>query len=248
MVQTIDLNNLLGNFPTDCVNQQVYMNNLLNVLNNNINVLNVYPILIQLDQEFEPTQDEWENEWTSQGYTLPISPTATLVWWDTYSGSAGGFYGTILGQTTVYRREHSTPRGATVYHEQAYRDDTQSFTTSITANDAIMPALTFTLPCICDLYVTFFSFITLSAGSGFWGVDAKLDGVQLGQLLYGVQVGYGVAIANTTSELYTEMLVKDVSPGEHTVQSMLGVVGNPGSPPTIQVAANRILTVRAIAK
>lgn len=249
MGQLVNIKNSLGNLPTTVSDQATYLSNLVNLLDTYLTeVKNNSPKPIVVSQENEPTQLEWESAWLAEHYLLPIPPAARLLWYDTYNDTFGGEYGTTLQSGTVYKREPYYPKGATVVLEQKL-DTTIASTTKGIAEGEVSTALVFTLPTICDLILKYESFVTLSSGTGIWGVDFLLNGDKVGTTYFSVASDYGISNNTASGNLVTEILLKQMPAGDYTLQSLVGVCGSPASPPTLAIAPNnsqRRTSVRAI--
>lgn len=252
-ITTLDLNKILGQWPKNYIDQQQYLNKLITSFNNFYSsVLSNINSDITLSQPVEPTQTEWEAAWISQtGLLPPIPASATLLWYDTSNSTFGGMYGTVEGNATVYRREHVYPRGATIYLNQAFLSTNVSINTSLYANNANMPSLSFTLPCTCHLYLYAAMNVVSSAGTGAWGIDFLINGVKMGTQIYGAAPDYGIANTGTAGFLACPAVWPNLPAGNYTVQMMFGYVGSPGTPPTVAVGSagindGRYMIVRAI--
>lgn len=252
-ITTLNLNKSLGQWPRNYVDQQQYLNKLLLEFNNfYASVLSNINSDVTLSQIVEPTQNEWEAAWTSQtGLLPPIPPSATLLWYDTSNNTFGGMYGTVEGNATVYRREHIYPRGSTIYLNQNYLNSSISTSTSLYSNNANLPVLTFSLPCTCHLYIYSAMNVTLSAGTGSWGIDYLVNGVKMGTQVYGAAADYGIVNTATAGFLACPAVWPNLPAGNYTVQMMFGYVGSPGTPPTLALGAagvndGRYMIVRAI--
>lgn len=252
-ISELNLSSLLGNWPRDFIAQQQYLNKLFTLFSNfEDGVLTNINSVVTLSQLNEPTHDEWEAAWVSQtGKLPPVPPYARLFWYNTEHDTFGGEYGTVLGNSTVVRREHIFPKGATILIDQDYLNSAQTITTSLYSNNAVMPVLTFDLPCTCDLILFAGLNVKRTAGTGSWGLDFLVNGDKIGTTEYGVNPAFGIYNTDTDGYLAARALLVDKPAGSYTVQTMFGYVGT--TVPTLSIGATgvndgRHLIVRAIAK
>jgi uncharacterized coiled-coil protein SlyX len=104
--QQLDALDALGDYPTDPADQAQYVSDLNAIITNlNVAIDQNANKVVYLSQASEPTQNEWETAYTVQtGGSLPIPPSATLLWNDTTSNNVNGTYGTTPFTTDVVQR------------------------------------------------------------------------------------------------------------------------------------------------
>jgi hypothetical protein len=189
----------------------------------------------QVSQTTEPNQAQWEAAWlaAATGNTLPIPPSAQLIWWNPATNFVGGIYGTTPLSTTVVKREARYPRTGTNTYVVAQLTAQVTSTAQIGALNSNHPSVTFTLPVLSDLQITYSLYVKLSVGTGTWGADCLLDGVKIGTVLNGVASNAGVINSDSSGQIVMDVRVPNVEPGVHTVQAIFGVTGSPVSPPTL---------------
>jgi hypothetical protein len=248
----------LGIWPNDYPRQLSFINDLkLRLQRANNFIVSNAGLTVTLKQAAEPTQSDWETAWIAQtGLSLPIPPSAQLLWWNTNTDRFGGMYGTVEGNETPYRRDHAYPRGGTVMIKTNYKVDQKSLTYRIGSVLSDHPSVTIDLPVKADLYMEYSLFVSLSSGSGQWGGDFLVNGVKVGTQYYGLAPDQGIVNAMTSCQLRVPFILADAEPGEYTVQAIFGVTATPASPPTLVIGGAsgagsygaRQLIVRAIAK
>lgn len=215
--------------------------------------------VILLSQTTEPSQVQWETAYTAQtGKSLPIPPYASLVWWDSNNNIIGGYFGTVFGSTTIYRREHKYPRKGTIYYGQSYLGNTVTTTAAINTSNTNHPSLSFSLPISCDLHLRYVLSVRITAGSGQYGGDFLFNGEKIGSTLLGVAPSLGITNYGADHNYIVEAFIPaaNVQAGNNVIQAIFGVTGLPASPPTLQyggttgAASNwgiRVLTVKGVA-
>ncbi|APU89119.1 hypothetical protein Rctr85_101 [Virus Rctr85] len=249
----------MGIWPNDYARQLEFFNRLKSLLQTANNfVIDNAGLVVLLEQATEPTQTQWETAWTTQtGLSLPIPPSAQLHWWNSSADVFGGLYGTVEGNTAVYRRDHIHPRGAVVAVDQAYKVDALSgWTQSIGTRLSDLPSLEIEIPTICDVELSFGLYVHLASGSGTWGVDFLWNGVKVGTQYLGIAVNQGIHGASAAGFLFARHVLSDVQPGTYEVQALFGVTASPASPPSLTIGGPsgasaygaRQLTVKAYAK
>lgn len=206
---------------------------------------------IQVDSAVEPNQAQWEAAWIAAGYTLPIQPSATLIWWDTTNNVSGGSFGsTPTSSGTVYSRDTLYAPGTTCFADEESLSSSVSSSVSLGVTPTNHPLITFTLPRDSDLFVTYELYVH-TAGSGSWGGDFLLDGAKVGTLYYGLPLNVGISQISQPGRLFTQARIPNVPAGDHTLRALMGVVLSPLTPPTLVYGGLttyglRTLTVRAV--
>lgn len=247
----------LGPWPTDTIGQQTWVSRMRAMLADMEQYFTgVAPVVVQLDQSVEPSQAEWETAYMAQtGQNLPIPPTADLVWYDSSQSRVAGHYRTIEGSSTVWRREHSWPRGATVVLESASFGTARSITYYIKENPTLFPLVTVILPTACDLILTAVFAATLVSGTGFLGVDFLMNGVKVGDVYYATASDQGIVNISTSQLVVCEAVIRNLPAGTYYIQMVIGITNSPAAPPTYSIggvsggSANGVyqLTARGIA-
>lgn len=190
---------------------------------------------VKLTQPTEPSQSQWEAAWTAQtGRSLPILPTAILLWIDSATNQTAGVYSTTsLDSGTILRRESRYPRSGVSYRNIVVATSAQSSNAAIGINNSNHPSLTWTQPVKADVLFTYQLYVLLSSGTGTWGADFVLDGVKLGSQIFGTATNSGIINNSASGDLMVACLAPNVTAGQHTVQVIFGVTGSPASPPTL---------------
>lgn len=214
---------------------------------------------VYLEQPAEPSQSEWEDAYEAQTQrTVPIIPSATLVWMNTNIDDVGGIYGTTpVSAGAVVRRESRYPLGGALPVERATLSSTVSTNVAIGVNNSNHPSVTLDLPVRADVLLTYSLYVHLSSGTGTWGADFLWNGVKLGTRDQGIPTIAGLTNHAASGQLTVTHFVPEVAPGSYTIQAIMGVTGAPASPPTLAYGGSgsgagnygqRVLTVRAFAR
>lgn len=249
-------------WPENYPDQVMYMELFKTLLQNTTNSSFANnSVVVQVNKATTaPTQAEFEAAWVAKGYSLPIPPSATLIWWNSASSIVGGSFGTtITSGGTVYSRDTVYPPGATSYYGVASLSSVVSASTaSIGANNTLHPVLTnFTTPKTADLFMSYELVVNVASGAGNYGADFLLDGAKIGTALYALPSNIGIYNSGNSNNgfYYATARYPNVPAGVHTVQAIFGVVGSPASPPALTyggiaaAAGNyglRTLRVRAV--
>lgn len=250
----VDFNSLLTTWNPDCLSQVEFIERLKAALiDTRYYIDNNISNTVQLNQSSEPTQAQWEQAWVSQtGKALPISPSATLLWFDTNNNTFGGQYGTTIGHSTVYRREPIYPKGATIFYDSDFLTSSQTITADITATRALMPTLEFTINQSFDLHLSFTLAVTFS-GTGQYGLDFELNGEKIGTTYFGIPANYGIVNGSTTQTITAHAFVPNLPAGNYEIQALFGVVGTPATAPTLTIGGTgssglgaRLLVARVV--
>ena len=182
-------------------------------------------IVVQLNQEQEPTQAQWEQAWVAQaGRPLPIPSNAILLWRDTCANTFGGQYVTVNGRAVVYNKEPYYPKGAVIYNNTSYLTSAVTNTNvMLTGNREVMPNLNFTINQNFDLLISFQASMTTSPSAGVPSVDFELNGVKVGTKYFGLPANHGLyhSYYNST-QLFCEVPVYNLLAGTYTVQALYG--------------------------
>ena len=255
----IDPNTLVAFWNQDCFSQSDFIDRLKQYMRDSVAYVKENTTsVVRLNQSTEPTQFEWEQAWLAQtGKTLPISPNGSLLWFNTKTNEFGGEYGTTENLSTVYRREPLYPKGAVVYHNNAFLITTQAnLRVGIGASQAYYPSLTFTIRQTCDVILTFQAAIAYNGGaSQSLGVDFELNGQRVSTTYFtglsstNALVAYPPSAAIETIQVSAPIL--NLPAGTYLVQALMGQTTVGGySDIGIGGATRgaRILTVKAIAK
>jgi hypothetical protein len=244
-----DLSDLIGLWPEGCADQETYLNQMISILNTKwIEVQNGSSRVLTISQATEPTQAQWESQWVIQtGYALPIPSSAVLVWYNNYTAKIGGIYGTAAGFSTVFRREHQSPIGSTIYFNRASLISAQSITTNLVATAAIMPSLTFTITQKAHFLLEFILGVGTTVACG---ADFLVNGVKIGTTNGGAAPDNGIVQCSVNSILRASYSMLNMLPGTYTIQALCGLNGSTTGTITVGGATAlgaRSLIVRAIA-
>lgn len=224
------------------------MKTMLNELQNTI-LANINRT-ITLFQASQPTQGEWQTAWTGAGYSLPISPSATLIWFNTTSSRIGGTYGTLTGgDGTVYNRGSRFAPGSVVYMDTAARGDSVASTNAIGVGNSNHPSLSFLLPVRANLRLEYILSVNLNSGSGSWGADFLLNSQKVGTVYFNIASNAGLSARSTAGVVHAVAELTDVQPGNYTIQALFGNTG--GSVAVLGIGGTygiRLLTARAYAR
>jgi len=247
-IQTFDFLSL-GAWPSDCFDQEVFIENLqtkLNELREFVDLNASYVIL--LSQTTEPTQGQWETAWIVQtGLPLPIPASAVLLWYDTTTSTFGGNYGTVTGFSTVYKRVPEYIKGTFTYINQINDAASHSSLRSLYDNGAALPSITFTTY-VPTTVIMEFGF-TCSAGATNAGSDFMLDNVKLGTQYSSVLPNGGILENFAAPRQFMSFILPAVPAGAHVARPLLGVVGAPATPSTVTwggLGATTSFSLRAV--
>lgn len=232
---TLDISNVMGEWPAhDYADQREYwmrIRGLLDQMYVEMRDRSFYQVT--LEQAAEPTGDEWEVAWLAQtDLGLPINTNSILVWVDSASGEVAGLYGVVDGSTVPQQFDSVYPKNGVVLVESAYTSAAVSSTYNIGDNISDFPSITFTVNQRVKLEIYGRMFVTLASGTGQWGMDFLVDGDKVGTTEYGLPADQGLFSTNATGHLHARAIIT-LEPGTHTVQMIMGAVGTPGSPPTL---------------
>lgn len=253
----VDFLSLYKYWNNDALSQAEFINRLKGYLDTiSQTLIEKESSVVQLSQQYEPTQAQWEQIWIAQtGKGLPIPPNAILLWYNTVSNTFGGQYGTSSGRSTVYRREPFYPKGAIIYQESSYLSTLVTNAIGLMGNRSNMPSLQFTIKKSFDLWLTF-ELTSTKSGAGYTvGGDFELNGEKVGTKYYGLPANYGL-IHNTFYDrlpLRITVPIYNLPAGDYSVVAMFGFVGHVNSSAitsTIGGTAQgiRILTAQAVAR
>lgn len=240
----------LGQWPNDCVQQQLYMSRLQTKLNALITSANgSIADTVLLTQTAEPNQAQWQTAYTTQtGRSLPIPPSAQLIWVNSLTSEIAGVYGTFTGTTTVQKRTMRYGSGIVHALATAYDVTARSSNRTLSENSALLPTVTITTYVQTVLKLEF----SVSVTSGTVGaIDFLLNSVKVGTQ-YGLIAPYdgivsGVPVGRTTCQ-YT---IDNLPAGTYVIRPLFGAFGSTYSGTTIAWGgANNVtrLSAEAIVK
>jgi len=232
---TLDLINTMGEWPAhDFADQREFFVRLRGLLEQQYTQSRDRSFYqVSLSQATEPTQNEWEVAWLDQTELgLPISPSGVLIWVDSATGDVAGLYGVVDGSAVPQLFDSVYPKNGVILVESAYTETLVSSTYEIGANTSDFPVITFSNTQRVKLEVYGRMYVSLSSGSGNWGMDFLLDGAKVGTTEYGLPADQGLFTNNIDGHLHGRAIVT-IEPGDHTIQMIMGAVGSPGSPPTL---------------
>ena len=240
-------------FSSSYPDQVVFIEQFKTLLQNiSLEVRSNYSLPIMVESATQPNQASWEAAWVAAGNTLPIVPAAQFVWWDTANLVIGGSFGsTPTSNGTVYSRDTLYPPGGWNYNNSSELSSAVSTNVSLGAVPANHPYLDINLARNSDIFVSYELYISLSSGTGSWGIDFLYDGAKVGTQYYALPTNLGFVTANASGQMYCEAIIPNVPAGSHRIQALMGVVLSPVTPPTLAYGGLttlgiRKLTVRAI--
>lgn len=243
---TIDFFSQLPPWPSDPFDQQILWNRLKALLTTQDTAINnALVITITLSQATLPTQGEWETAWTGEGYSLPIPPSARLLWYDTANGRFGGVFGTLDNDTTVYARGSANSPGSTSIMENSYTTfDSHVINYNLGTNSGSHPSVNITSNNPIKLYLTYSLFTELASGSGSWGADFLINSTRVGVAYYGLASTRALIERTNTGQIIAMAETPILDPGDYIIQGLAGRTN--ATTPTLNVLGVRALSVRGV--
>ena len=241
---TIDFLSSVQEWPEDYNDQIVAFDALKEALNNYHNsLIHKGSVTLVLKQTTEPTQGQWETEWTnSTSYSTPIAHGTKLIWYDTDVSAIMGFFTVVEGSTDVVK-VNDVSLGSVHAMETAALQDSTAVAVNLQNSTASMPSVNLTTTKNCDLYISLDCEVAYS-GSGDYGADFIMNGVKQGNVVYGVSSNESPAETATGGIYHFEMIIQDVESGTYSIQSLMG---RSGAASTASLTLSfRQLTVKAI--
>lgn len=216
----------LGQWPDDCLRQQLFMLNLQSKLNSLVasaGANGVYTVL--LSQTGEPTQGQWETAYTSQtGKSLPIIPSAQLIWFNPTTNEIAGVYGTFTGSTTVYKR--SMRYGSGIIHAQAsaYDNTARSSNRTLAENYSLLPSISLTTYVTTMLKLEFS--VSITSGGANAGIDFLVNLTKIGTQYQSIAPYDGIISGLAVGRYTLKYIIPSLNAGTYTLRPMFGVVGS----------------------
>lgn len=243
----IDFMAQLPPFPRDPLDQIAWFNRLKTLLNNmDAAIDNAVVDVVTLEQTTLPSQATWETAYTSQtGKSLPIPPSARLLWWDTTNARFGGVFGTLTNDDTVYARLSLNAPGAVHLMENDIVTGTQSVDYNIGENLAHYPSVTVSPNVAVKFRLALSLSLALSSGSGSWGGDFLINGVKIGGVYYALASNRGILERTTAGQILIKAETPTLEPDTYEIQAIFGRTN--ATTPTL-TAGNRLLLVKGIAQ
>lgn len=216
----------LGQWPDDCSRQQLFMLNLQNKLNTMVSSVNSASAdVVVLSQTGEPTQGQWETAYTTQtGKSIPVPPSAQLIWFNPTTNEIAGVYGTFTGTSTIYKR--GMRYGSGIVHAVASANDINSRTSNRTLqeNYSLLPSVTITTYVQCILNLEFS--VSITSGGANAGIDFLLNTTKVGTQ-YSLVPPYDGIVTGLGVGRYTCKYTIDALPaGTYLIRPLFGVIGS----------------------
>lgn len=243
MTLAIDFFGQLPIFPENELDRIIWFEQLKVLLNNMDALINASVVdVVTVESATEPSQATWETAYTTQtGNSLPIPPTARLLWWDTTNAAFGGVYGTLSNDDTVYPRSSTNSPGSVGLVDSASLTASHTVDYVIGESLANHPTKTVTLTVPMKLRLTYSLVAAVSAASA--GADFLINGVKAGGLYYSLASNRGIAEIQANGQCIATLETPTLNPGTYIIQAIFGRTN--ATTPTVTIAS-RQLFIRGI--
>lgn len=225
--------NTLGLWPDDCNKQGSFMLALQTKLNSLVSVAQAASAdTVLLSQTTEPTQGQWETAYAAQtGKSIPIPPSAQLIWFNPTTSEIAGVYGTFTGTSTVYKRGMRYGSGIIHAMATAYDNVARSSNRTLQENSALLPSVTITTYVTTTLNLEFS--VSITSGGANAGIDFLLNSTKVGTQYSAVAPYDGIISTLGVGRWTCKYVITDLPAGTYVIRPLFGVVGSVYSGTTI---------------
>ena len=236
-------------FPRDPMSQVIWIDRLKEILTNrDTEIKNLEVDVVTIAQGSVPSQANWESAYTTQtGKSLPIPPSARLIWFNTNINAVGAIYGTLTNSGgVVYLQQNRFSKGniIDIVVNSAY-DATLGVAYALGEVLGDHPAVEVFIAVPARLLMSYIVGVQFTAGTGVVGADFLLNGIKVGSTYYNLPVTEGITRSSTSVAFVTHAWTPVLEPGTYEVQPIFGIVSGT---PTIDLVENRQTYVKAIAE